>query len=653
MTSSWSAADGPCVPLRRVPAGLSRLRSRAWASCGPRTQSVRCAPLFPRSSEPDHHQAGTARRDLDGRFGHGHVLARAVVLVRKALRDDSRVARYVQTVPTRGYKFIAPSFRTSEAQAPCPEHDGADRPDSWPITLAVLPFVNASDNAGTEHFLEGISEDILNALAHDHTLRVAARSSSFAFRGGTIDVRTVGEQLQVAFVLDGASGARETACASQRNSSTRRPAISSGVSGSIGHSPTSSPCRTTLRCRRVCHTRGPSEETHRSAAWCRERAPQAAETAAQPRRVRRVSERALSQPSAFRGHGRGARLLPARLALDPRSRRYAALAETMDSAPCMWHFRRWRRSSRCDGSPRKPRSLIRRWRIPTICSPASRCGSNGTSPCDRHLRRALAIEPNHTGALKLAAICRCCAAASTGVAGGRPGDACRSARPGDAHLGARGGVLHWRFRTSNHRSRAANRRAPRVWNAFRWRSMVYTAVGEDDRARSDLETFGAETNMHLFALVGLGIVAALEGKTVEARRLMDAMRERSAASGCCPWRSGRFSRSSETMMSPSIGMSAPIRRATFCSPSCTSIRSFGPCRRDGHAPSPNILAGWHFCNGSAWRRSASRWMPAESSASPRMPPHRCRATSNEVLTPSWTLWSLENPTLLRIASVFV
>jgi len=105
-----------------------------------------------------------------------NVLARAVVLVRKALRDDSRVARYVQTVPTRGYKFIAPSLRTSEARAPSPEHDGADRPDAWPIiTLAVLPFVDASDEAGTEHFSEGISEDILNALAHDHTLRVAAR----------------------------------------------------------------------------------------------------------------------------------------------------------------------------------------------------------------------------------------------------------------------------------------------------------------------------------------------------------------------------------------------------------------------------------------------------------------------------------------------
>ena len=69
---------------------------------------------------------------------------------------------------------------------------------------------------------------------------------------------------------------------------------------------------------------------------------------------------------------------------------------------------------------------------------------------------------------------------------------------------------------------------PGYSEAFRWRSMAYTALGEYERARADLETFGALTNMQLFAFVGLGIVAALEGKTAEARGIIDAMMERSA-----------------------------------------------------------------------------------------------------------------------------
>jgi DNA-binding winged helix-turn-helix (wHTH) protein len=97
-----------------------------------------------------------------------NVLGRAIVLVRKALGDDARVAKYVQTVPTRGYRFVAQPARTSDAEreliSAC-GHDGAN-PEPSPVTVAVLPFVNLSDDSGTEHFSDGISEDILNALAH-------------------------------------------------------------------------------------------------------------------------------------------------------------------------------------------------------------------------------------------------------------------------------------------------------------------------------------------------------------------------------------------------------------------------------------------------------------------------------------------------------
>ena len=72
-------------------------------------------------------------------------------------------------------------------------------------------------------------------------------------------------------------------------------------------------------------------------------------------------------------------------------------------------------------------------------------------------------------------------------------------------------------------------------DAFRWRSMAYTLRGEFDRARADLETFGALTNTHYYTLVGLGIVAALEGNRTEACRIVDAIMDRSTRRGSPPW----------------------------------------------------------------------------------------------------------------------
>jgi len=64
--------------------------------------------------------------------------------------------------------------------------------------------------------------------------------------------------------------------------------------------------------------------------------------------------------------------------------------------------------------------------------------------------------------------------------------------------------------------------------------MAYTLRGEFDRARADLETFGALTNTHYYTLVGLGIVAALEGNRTEACRIVDAIMDRSTREWVSP-----------------------------------------------------------------------------------------------------------------------
>ena len=70
-------------------------------------------------------------------------------------------------------------------------------------SIAVLPFVNMSSDAEQEFFSDGITEEILNSLASEKSLKVAGRTSSFAFKGQNDDLRRIGEALGVAHILEG------------------------------------------------------------------------------------------------------------------------------------------------------------------------------------------------------------------------------------------------------------------------------------------------------------------------------------------------------------------------------------------------------------------------------------------------------------------
>lgn len=70
-------------------------------------------------------------------------------------------------------------------------------------SIAVLPFVNMSDDKQQEYFSDGISEELLNLLAKTKGLRVAARTSSFAYKGDNQNIKKIGEDLDVETVLEG------------------------------------------------------------------------------------------------------------------------------------------------------------------------------------------------------------------------------------------------------------------------------------------------------------------------------------------------------------------------------------------------------------------------------------------------------------------
>jgi TolB-like protein/Tfp pilus assembly protein PilF len=110
---------------------------------------------------------------------------------------DAAVARALAKVPADRFTTAA-QFALALETAPAPTARAGTR-DS----IAVLPFINLSADPENEYFSDGVTEEIINALSKVQTLRVAARTSAFAFKGKNVDVRTVGRQLNVSTVMEG------------------------------------------------------------------------------------------------------------------------------------------------------------------------------------------------------------------------------------------------------------------------------------------------------------------------------------------------------------------------------------------------------------------------------------------------------------------
>src|SRR5262245_10775074 len=113
--------------------------------------------------------------------------------LRKALGDDAKQPRYIETRHRSGYQFVA---------ALAPQTPVAVATDEV-AAIAVLAFTDMSPGRDQDYFCEGLAEELIDALTHIEGLRVAARSSSFQFRGPAADVRAVGQQLGVATLLEG------------------------------------------------------------------------------------------------------------------------------------------------------------------------------------------------------------------------------------------------------------------------------------------------------------------------------------------------------------------------------------------------------------------------------------------------------------------
>lgn len=139
-----------------------------------------------------------------GRIVSESALTTRINAVRKALGDSGEEQRLVRTVARKGVRFVG-TVRVADVDGPTPLQDrGASLP-RYPDrpSIAVLPFANVSADLQGEYLADGITDDLIVALGRLHWLFVTARNSSFAYKGSSPQVRQVGRELGVRYLLEG------------------------------------------------------------------------------------------------------------------------------------------------------------------------------------------------------------------------------------------------------------------------------------------------------------------------------------------------------------------------------------------------------------------------------------------------------------------
>src|SRR5262245_49630555 len=137
----------------------------------------------------------------EGRIVSESALSTRINGARSAIGDDGDQQRLIKTVPRKGLRFVGAVREEPGPSAGIVQHVPPSLPDT--PSIAVLPFSNLSGDAGQDYFTDGIVEDIITGLSRMGWLFVIARNSSFTYKGRAVDVKQVGRELGVRYVLEG------------------------------------------------------------------------------------------------------------------------------------------------------------------------------------------------------------------------------------------------------------------------------------------------------------------------------------------------------------------------------------------------------------------------------------------------------------------
>jgi len=152
-----------------------------------------------------HHDRVVSKDDLLREVWGGRIVSESAITtrinaVRRALGDDGTAQRLVRTYVGKGIRFVGPVTEMPDAAAPIV---GPVLPLAGKPSIAVLPFQNMSGDPEQDYFADGMVEEIITALSRIRWLFVIARNSSFVYKGRPVDVKQVGRELGVRYVLEG------------------------------------------------------------------------------------------------------------------------------------------------------------------------------------------------------------------------------------------------------------------------------------------------------------------------------------------------------------------------------------------------------------------------------------------------------------------
>jgi TolB-like protein len=192
--------SGDAVTFGRFRLDLGRrklLRDGAPVQLGGRAMDILCVLAAAKGNV-------VTKDELLERVWPGLVVAESNIQVhisalRKALNEGKDGLSYVVTASGRGYRFVGQLAAAEDGSTALQQ--GLPVPDR--PSIAVLPFANLSGDPEQEYFADGIVEEIITALSRIRWLFVIARNSSFTFKGRAVDVKQVGRELGVRYVLEG------------------------------------------------------------------------------------------------------------------------------------------------------------------------------------------------------------------------------------------------------------------------------------------------------------------------------------------------------------------------------------------------------------------------------------------------------------------
>jgi TolB-like protein len=160
-----------------------------------------------------------SKDDLIAHVWHGRIvsdstLTSRIAAARQAIGDSGESQRLIRTISRKGIRFVgevqeSPDLATDRPKSTAPDKPTplnlgmpAPQPPEKP-SIAVLAFTNMSGDPGQEYFGDGIAEDIITALSRLRWFFVIGRNSTFAYKSRPIDVKQVGSDLGVRYVLEG------------------------------------------------------------------------------------------------------------------------------------------------------------------------------------------------------------------------------------------------------------------------------------------------------------------------------------------------------------------------------------------------------------------------------------------------------------------